>query len=99
MIPLESLELIQLYLEMSLNIDSAVGHLEHDFPQVIKYLPPKKVAKEVLAIDGKPFHMDIHSRYLTLIQGLTLPPIVCSVPSHLPLPTYASGRSTSAASM
>uniref|UniRef100_D8QC92 Csf1 N-terminal domain-containing protein n=1 Tax=Schizophyllum commune (strain H4-8 / FGSC 9210) TaxID=578458 RepID=D8QC92_SCHCM len=40
------------YMEMSLNIDNAVGHLENDFPQVIKYSPPKRVAKEVLAIDG-----------------------------------------------
>ena len=56
---------------MSLNIDSAVGHLENDFPQLIKYSPPKRVAKEVLAIDGTPFHKDTHSWYLTLMQGLT----------------------------
>ncbi|KAL1748805.1 hypothetical protein HDZ31DRAFT_59984 [Schizophyllum fasciatum] len=40
------------YMEMSLNIDNAVGHLEKDFPQLIRYSPPKGVTKEVLAIDG-----------------------------------------------
>lgn len=38
------------YMEMSVNIDSVVGHLEDDFPQVIKY--SKHAAKEIVAIDG-----------------------------------------------